>query len=464
MKLFNLPFCLTYQNTTTLEVSMRNKKIWAVLLGLAMIALCGLMILVAFFSLRAVRSSGFSPSSLRIGIPNVTAQADEVKTLSVTAPASLEITNPFGDVTLMGTEDDQIKISMHKVAYGVDQKSADDQLKELVVTIKQDGSSVIIDVPEPNGVVINKSAFIDFVIEVPRETAVNLDVKSGNLDISNLADNTDLHSSFGSITLTGLQKGRLSATSESGSITIKDIMSDDQPVELSSDFGSIDLTDTRTSKVTVSTKNGEVKFASVESSGPIVVTNEFGEINLEETGGESIDITSKNGSINLKETRITTSLTVKNDFGDIVLHDAFAKSLDLQNKNGSITLDHTNGIITASTEFGSIQISNGKDCGLILSSKNGSISYEGSIGVGPHDLSSDFGSIDLKLPSDTALTVDLKTEFGEINNAFEITTDGKVKEHHQTGKINGGGASMNIKVNNGSITLEKTESIKERTQ
>lgn len=439
---------------------MRKKKIWIVLLGLALVVLCVLMVLVAFFSIRAIGSTGFQPSSLRIGIPNVSAQADEEKTLSVTEPVSLDIVNPFGDVTLVGTKDNQIKISMHKVAFGVDQQTADDQLKELIVNITQDGSSVKIDVPEPNGVVINQSSLIDFTIEVPQETVVNVDVKSGNLDASNLANNAELHSSFGSINLTGLQKGRLTATSESGSITIKDFMSDDQPIELNSDFGSIDLTDSNSSQVTVSTKNGEVKFVSVKSNGPAVVNNEFGEINLKDMSAESVDITSKNGSINLKETRINTSLTVKNDFGDIVLYDAFAKTLDLQNKNGSVSLNRISGIITANTEFGSIQIKDGQKCGLILSSKNGSISYEGSVGDGPHDLSSDFGSIDLKLPSNTALTVDLKTEFGEINNAFEISTDGNIKEHHQTGRINGGGASMNIKVNNGSITLEKSENVR----
>ena len=138
----------------------------------------------------------------------------------------------------------------------------------------------------------------------------------------------------------------------------------------------------------------------------------------------------------------------------------FPKTFDLQNKNGSIVLDQASGIITAGTEFGSIEIKNGQDCGLNLSSRNGSISYEGSLGTGPHELTSDFGSISLKLPADSALSVDLKTESGEINNAFEITTDGKIKEHHQTGKINGGGAILNIDVNNGSINLEKTNNVR----
>jgi hypothetical protein len=443
-----------------MEVSMRNKKIWIILLGLAMLALCGLMILVAFFSVRAVGLTGFSPSSLRIGISNVSAQADEEKTLSVTTPASLEIVNPYGDVTLIGTKDNQIKISIHKVAYGVNQQSADDLLKELLVNINQDGSSVKIDVPVTEGVVINKSSYIDFTIEIPQQTVVNVDVKNGNLVASNLADNADLHSSFGSINLTGLQKGRLVATSESGSITIQGIMSDDQPVDLSSDFGSISLTDSRSSTVTVTSKNGQVEFDRVESNGPAVVNNEFGEVLLKETWAESLDIVSKNGSVNLNEIRINTSISVKNDFGDIVLDNAYAKTMDLQNKNGGIVLNQASGIITGSTEFGSIQISNGKDCGLTLSSKNGSISYEGSLGDGPHELSSDFGSIDLRLPADAALTVDLKTDFGDINNAFEITTDGKIKEHHQIGKINGGGAILNIDVNNGSITLEKNDNVR----
>jgi hypothetical protein len=438
-----------------MEVLMQRKKIWIILLGLAMAGLCGLMILVVFFSVRSFGAPDIRSWNFQVGAPGITASADETKTYTVSTPAELEIINPVGDVTLIGTPDEEISISMHKASRGVDQKSANENLEKIAVNITQDGNSVKIEVPQPEGNIINPAS-VDFVIKVPQDTVVNADITNGNLDASNLANNAVLNSSFGSVNLSDLQKGSLTASSDNGSVTVHGVMSESQPIELSSNFGSIDLSDAVGSEISATSQNGEVTISKAETSGPITVENEFGQVLVENTRGKILDITSRNGSINVSGTRIDSTLTAKNDFGDIILHSTLSGAYDLKNKNGSIVLDQAGGAVTASSDFGSIEISNGESCNLNLSSQNGSISYQGSLGAGPHTLSSNFGSIDLSLPANSALTADLKTEFGEINNNFEITTDGSQKEHHQTGKINGGGAVLNIQVNNGSITLEKT--------
>ena len=438
---------------------MQKKKIWITLLGLAMAGLCGLMILVVFFSFRGFEAPDFKTWHLRLDVPGQTTSSDETKTYTISTPGNLVINNPYGFVTIKGTSGNQVKILIHKEAHGYSKENAEETLKKMVVDIKQEENTIKVNVPEPSGLVINYP-FVDFTVEVPEDTAITVDNKMGDLNVKNIASNLLLHSNFGSVDVTDVKDGSVSVTSNAGSIKVQNVTGDAYPVDLTSDFGSIDLSDARGSQVNISSNNGEVSFTRVETNGPIVVNNEFGEINLKETWGESLDIVSKNGSVGLKETRIINSIAIKNDFGDIVLNNVFPKTLDLQNKNGSIVLEKTGGSITAGTEFGSIDIMNGQDCGLNLSSKNGSISYEGSLGAGPHELTSDFGSIRLKIPSDSELTVDLKTEFGEINNAFEITSDGKIKEHHQTGTINGGGAILNINVNNGSINLEKTDNVR----
>lgn len=438
---------------------MRKNKIWIILLGLAMAGLCGLMILVVLFSFRGFGAPDFRTWHLSLDMHGQTASSDETKTFTISTPGNLVINNPYGFVTIKGTTGNEVKIRIQKDAHGFSKQNAEENLKKMIVNIEQDGNTINVNVPEPSGIVVNYP-FVDFTVEVPEDTAISVDNKMGDLNVKDVASDLLLQSSFGSVDVSDVKNGSVTVTSKAGSIKVQQVTSDEHPVELSSDFGNIDLIDARSSRVDVSSNNGEVSFTRVESNGPISLTNEFGEITLRETWGESLDIVSKNGSVNLKETRINNFISVQNDFGDINLDNVFPKTLDLQNKNGSIVLEQASGIITASTDFGSIEIKNGQDCGLNLSSRNGSISYEGSLGAGPHVLTSDFGSISLKLPSDSALTVDLKTEFGEINNMFEITTDGKVKEHHQTGMINGGGAILNIDVNNGSINLEKTDNLR----
>jgi DUF4097 and DUF4098 domain-containing protein YvlB len=434
---------------------MQPKKLWITLLAIAMIALCGLMVLVVVFSFRNVSLPDVRSWNLQLDIPAMAASADETKSFTVSTPAVLEVNNPFGDITVEGTDGNEIKVSVHKEAHGIDRKSAEENLKNLVINFTQEGNTVKIDVPEPEGRVIT-TAYAMFTIEVPRETAVTLDTKNGNVEATNLAGNTVLHSSFGGVTIDGLQNGSLTATSENGSVTANGIKSDGLPIELSSSFGKIELTGAAASVLTATSMNGEVTLSKVNVTGPVTLENEFGQVAVDDLTGQSVDVTAKNGSITLTGARIEKTLTAKNDFGDITLNNTLSGSYDLQNQNGSIKLDKASGTVTASSDFGSIEIFNGQACDLNLTTSNGSISYEGSLGAGPHTLKSDFGSIDLSLPSDSALTVDLKTEFGEINNSFEITTEGSVKEHHQSGKINGGGAGLNIQVDNGSITLEKT--------
>ncbi len=438
---------------------MRKNKLWIILLGLAMAGLCGLMILVVLFSFRGFGAPDFRTWHLSLDLHGQTASSDETQTFTISTPGNLVINNPYGFVTIKGTTGNQVKVRIQKDAHGFSKENAEENLKKMVVEIEQEGNTINVNVPEPSGIVVNYP-FVDFTVEVPEDTAISVDNKMGELNVKNIANDLLLHSNFGNVDVTDIKNGSLSVSSKAGSIKVQQVSSDEHPVELTSDFGSIDLMDARSSQVNVSSNNGEVSFTRVESNGPIILTNEFGQINLRETWGESLDIVSKNGSVNLKETRINNAISVKNDFGDIILDNVFPKTLDLQNKNGSIVLEQASGIITARTEFGSIEINNGQDCGLNLSSRNGSISYEGTLGAGPHELTSDFGSISLKLPSDSALTVDLKTEFGEINNAFEITTEGKTKEHHQEGNINGGGAMLNIDVKNGSINLEKTDDVR----
>jgi DUF4097 and DUF4098 domain-containing protein YvlB len=455
LKLFAMLPCLTFQNNTATEVLMQQKKIWITLLAIAMVALCGLMVLVTFFSFRSITMPDLRSWNFSIGIPASTARSDEVKTFSVTTPAALEVINPNGDVSIKGTKTGEIKISMHKVSHGLGQETADENLKKLSVSITQDGNKVRVVVPEPENAVMNP-AYVDLTIEVPADTTVNAEVTNSDLDAANLENDAMLHSNFGSVEISGLKNGSLKASSENGSVSARRVMSGEKTIEMSSDFGSINLYDAQAGSFTIISKNGEITLGKLESGGMVSVKDEFGQIDLANSRAKSMEISSRNGGIDLSSIRVEGPLAIHNDFGGITLDNTFAVSYDLKNKNGGITLEKASGAITASTDFGRIDISEGQACDLNLTTQNGSIDYEGSLGQGPHTLSSDFGRIFLSLPSDTAMTVDLETEFGGINNDFETLTDGSIKNHQLSGKINGGGAALNIRAKNGGITLESS--------
>ena len=82
------------------------------------------------------------------------------------------------------------------------------------------------------------------------------------------------------------------------------------------------------------------------------------------------------------------------------------------------------------------------------------LAYAGSLAGGPHTLKTDFGNIRLALPEKPALTLALKTAFGQIKSTFPITTSGELKDDHWQGAINGGGASLTARTSSGDVSLE----------
>ena len=65
------------------------------------------------------------------------------------------------------------------------------------------------------------------------------------------------------------------------------------------------------------------------------------------------------------------------------------------------------GKLKAHTDFGGVKIDNAQAVTLDVNTKSGTVEFSGSLGTGPHIVSSDFGEIDLTLPADSKLNVDL---------------------------------------------------------
>jgi hypothetical protein len=70
---------------------------------------------------------------------------------------------------------------------------------------------------------------------------------------------------------------------------------------------------------------------------------------------------------------------------------------------------------------------------------------------------SDFGSINLTLPADSKLDVDLSTSFGNIQSDLPITVTLNGSSNSDgdeiVGSINGGGDQLTAQTNSGSVTI-----------
>jgi DUF4097 and DUF4098 domain-containing protein YvlB len=144
----------------------------------------------------------------------------------------------------------------------------------------------------------------------------------------------------------------------------------------------------------------------------------------------------------------------KSDFGEVTLSKVEAGSYDLDTSSGEITLEGASGAVKAHTDFGNIEVTEAEAVTLDLNTDSGAITFAGSLGDGPHILKTDFGSVNLSLPEETALDFDLSTDFGKIKSDFPITIQGEQEQTHWQGTINGGGESLTAETSSGDISIE----------
>jgi DUF4097 and DUF4098 domain-containing protein YvlB len=431
---------------------MNRKWIIASILIVVLIALCGASLYVVWQGARMMETSGIDISFRN---NSVKAEAVEEKTLTVSGPVSLTLNNDFGDVSVTAGADGQVKVIAEKVAWGSSDAEAQKELEELKVLIEQNGNNINISLQHPDQMhVLNLRPDIwsvKFTITVPEETAATLDSFNGDLVLSGTTGNADLQTDFGSIQVSGVS-GAVTVKTNNGNVTVTDITSD-ADVSLTSDFGNVTAKGISAANVSVGSTNGALDIREIDASGALKAGSDFGGILLADSQIQAVEIRSTNGKITLENVDVEDMVTIHNDFGDQTLNTVDASAYDLKTQNGKIKVDKARGSIMAQSDFGDVEVLNVENGTIDLSSTNGAVTFYGSLAAGPHKVASDFGNIALTLPAETALNVDLQTDFGKISSEFEITVSGALDDNHWVGKFNGGGEELSVKTRNGNITI-----------
>ncbi len=388
---------------------MKRSSIIAILGAALLLTLAGILAVVIF----TAQKGGFNFDK-----NSISAEVKESKTLKVDGAVSLTVKDDAGSVKIVGADVKTVKVEVIKRGHGSTESAAEVAAKDLKYKIEQTGNKITISYTTPNSTFFDagSSGAIDFIITVPNDTAVNVDNNFGDISVVNTNGNASISNDFGDITA-----------------------------------------DKITGALSISTNSGEVTATSIKAgSASIDLKSNFGSITLEDASAEFLNVETNSGSVSLTKININKAITVNDDFGDIELNQALAASYDLHTNNGSITVDGAKGKIKSYTDFGGITVINAKSATLDLKTNSGSIEFSGSLGAGPHSVKSDFGGIDITLPSDTKVSADLKTDFGSINSELPITiiATGNSNKDHLVGNINGGGDELVVKTNSGSINIK----------
>jgi DUF4097 and DUF4098 domain-containing protein YvlB len=425
------------------------------LLIVALVLVCMGIGAVVFFGIGA--NSIFADNS-PFDRRNISSQVEENKTLKVdiTKPVSLNVNDAAGGVTVTGADVDGVQIKITKTAYDSSQARADAEVKTIQYSIKQDGNSILLTYELPKSMNFsNNINTVDFTVTVPTETAVKVTSSTGDVNVTGVQGQVGIDNKFGDIAVEKVD-GALDVKTNSGGIDVNTITAGSGDVILNSGFGAISMNQVSGTKVTAGSNSGKLELQNVRATKDMNMSSDFGNVKFDNGSSASLTVSTKSGSIDLTSLKVSGAMVIKNDFGDIDLEQVNAGSYDLQTNSGSITVDGAQGTVKTESGFGNITIKNTENATIQLSTKSGSISFAGSLGKGPHTLHSDFGEIELAIPADSALNVDLQTDFGKIRSDIPvtITLTGEVDEGHTVGTINGGGSPLNASTKSGNITVK----------
>ena len=396
------------------------------------------------------------------------ATAEESKTLKVDIkmPVTLNVIDDAGGITIVGADVTAVQLKAVKTAHALSQSQAEQEVKEIKYDIDQVGNSITLTYKYPQASLANfpevpvfdlNADTVDFILTVPVETTVDVVTSLGEVSVTGIEGDVALKDDFGKVTVDDI-KGRLTVHTNSGDVTATSILAGQEDIDLATDFGKITLRKANAKKINLDTNSGSLQLTDVRATDDLIANTDFGDVAFENGSARLFRVETNSGGVLLVNLEVEEEIFVKDDFGKIELEQTFAASYDLHTNSGSVTVNGAQGKLKADTDFGEIDIKNAESVILEAITNSGSVAFNGSLGDGPHLIKSDFGSIEISLPADSKLDVDLKTDFGKITSELPVTVtlDGNSNSNgdHVIGSINGGGEQLTVQANSGAIDIK----------
>lgn len=414
---------------------MNQRRIPLLVVGLALIMVCGFCALTVYGTYAWFRTSD---ANIRF-FDSIDTSASLTESAAYPAKPTLIVDSDSGNITILPGEGTDIEVEMVKTGWGSNQTEAEQAAKGIQVTVQETGDTLQFTyrVPDEFGVGLYRGGqdSVDFTIHVPAETAV------------------EITGGFGDISLTGLSQ-RVTVETGFGVVTAQDLQTGENSIRLVTNFGDLSVKDSQGKDIYLESANGKVTGTGLSASGALEVISTFGDVQLDGLTASTLTVTSQSGVVEVQNGQVDGKFTASNGFGDIDVQNVAAASYEVESQNGKIALDGVSGAVQVSSDFGDIEITKGVQATLDLNNQNGKISYSGSLDpTSAHHLQNNTGDITLTVPEDSAFDLSLETSLGEINSEISATLTGTSGTTSWEAKMNGGGPVITATTDNGDITL-----------
>jgi putative adhesin/cell wall-active antibiotic response 4TMS protein YvqF len=326
------------------------------------------------------------------------------------AGASLNVSSIRGGVNVSSSDDNQIKVTVHKRISAESQGDADKWNAGTKPEITVSGNTVSLNANNQGAG--DHWVATDMDITIPRKAAVVISNRRGDANVTGRDGDVDISNQHGDVSVSDI-KGKLSLSVEHGSVRVSQIGGD----------------------VSV---EGRVNDVSVEDvAGSARLNGEFME--------------------SIKLARIAKTVVFKSSRTDL----EFSKlEGDLDLDSGDLRANNVTGPVRLITRAKDIRM-DGVAGDVRLEDSNGSVEVRMSK-LGPMQVENRRGDIAIYLPDQAAFQVDARSRGGEIESDFgDLKIDNAHDQATASGTIGSGGPRLAISNEHGTIEIRKGSAMAE---
>ena len=326
------------------------------------------------------------------------------------AGASLHVTNTRGAVNISASEDDQIRVVVHKRISAESQAEADKWNAGTKPQITVSGSVVTLNANNQGAGDHWVAADLD--ISIPRKAAVVVSTHYGDVGIIGREGDLDITSQKGDVTTTDIN-GKVSLKLDHSSARISQVSSD----------------------VSIEGRSNDVSIEDVK--GAVHLDGEFMEsVKLAKI---SQPVTFKSSRTDMDFSRLDGDLDL--DSGDLQASDVIGP-LRLNTRSKDIRLTGVSGDVRLQDENGSVELRMNK--------------------LGSMQVENRKGDIQIYVPDKAGFQFDARARNGEVETDFDqLKIDNSNDQAIATGTVGGGGPHLVVNNEHGTIEIRKASSLAE---
>ncbi len=379
-----------------------------------------LIIAIIFFGLIATQASRFNWGQLKDQIDinddgdfpffGSKYNFDDQLAQAFPAGASLHVNDMRGAVNIIASEDDQIRVVVHKRINAESQGEADKWNASTKPQITVSGSVVTLNANNQGAG--DHWVAEDLDVSLPRKAAVVASTRYGDVSITGRDGNLDITNQHGEVNTTDIN-GKVGLNLDHSSARISQVASD---VSIEGRANDVSIEDVKGAVHLDGEFMESVKLAKI--SQPVVF----------KSSRTNMDFSRLDGDLNL-------------DSGDLQASDLIGP-LRLNTRSKDIRLTGISGDVRLQDENGSVELRVNK--------------------IGSMQVENRKGDIQIYLPDKAGFQVDARARNGEVETDFDqLKVDNSNDQATATGIIGGGGPHLVVNNEHGTIEIRKASSAAE---